>query len=288
MKDWLMIQDDIVLSTMCSQTSPKPTFFKSLKNNEKQIDYILTKGWYLRCNKGVEINDMMHMINEHRSVITTFTIFTSSKSSHYKNIEGKYDMIKHEQVNKQKKHRSWEVWARHKISRNYRINNNVVPEKVAVQKPQQRIRTLQQQPNAKILKRKQKSKVCVQEARWITVWWRQTKHMEDIVDVQDCTQSTKRSRIRVMNRLMLWKMRTQMQNSSWMWRIFRSQHSERGVRLYRGWSSWRTVRTSGRWERLCRLQCQLKHDEEEEDETTAVNETEEILIKKRRGNTKTH
>ena len=81
---------------MSRKTHQKQTTFICPKANEKQIDYILTKRRYLRYNKDAEANDMIHMGSDHRCVMATFTITTPGKSSHYKTIKGKHEIIKHE------------------------------------------------------------------------------------------------------------------------------------------------------------------------------------------------
>ena len=96
MKHWLMLQDYTALNTMYRKTPQKQTTFISPKGNDKQIDYILTKSKYLRYSKDAEANDMIHMGSDHRCVMATFTITTPGKSSRYKTIKGKHDIIKHE------------------------------------------------------------------------------------------------------------------------------------------------------------------------------------------------
>ena len=96
MKHWLMLQDYESLNTMYRKTPQKQMTFISPIGNEKQIDYILTKRRYLRYNKDAEANDMIHMGSDHRCVMATFTITMPGKNNHYKNTEGKQDMMKHE------------------------------------------------------------------------------------------------------------------------------------------------------------------------------------------------
>ena len=109
-------------------------------------------------------------------------------------------MIKHERSDQTEKHRSWEAWARKKIPRDHRKKKKPPQrkpqrkQKVKMLKHKQKMTTQQQQKqNEKMLKRKQKkSKECAREARWITAWRRQMKQVEDIVDVQNFAQWTKR------------------------------------------------------------------------------------------------
>ena len=75
MRHWLMLQDYTALNTMYRRTPHKQTTFISPKGNQKQLDYILTKGRYLRYN-----TDMIHMGSDHRCVMATFTITTLAKS----------------------------------------------------------------------------------------------------------------------------------------------------------------------------------------------------------------
>ena len=82
-------------STRCTEKTPQKQTI-SPKGNEKQIDYMLKKRRYLKYNKDAEANDMIHMGSNHRCVMATFTITTPGKSSHYKTIKGKHDIIKHE------------------------------------------------------------------------------------------------------------------------------------------------------------------------------------------------
>ena len=49
----------------------------------------------MRHNKDAEANDMIHMGSDHRCVMATLTITMPGKNNHYKNTEGKHDMIKH-------------------------------------------------------------------------------------------------------------------------------------------------------------------------------------------------
>ena len=98
-----MLQDYTALNTMYRKTPQKQTTFISPKGNEKHIDYILSKRRYLRYNKDAEANDMIHMGSGHRCVMATFTITTPGKSSQYKNLKGKYDMINHERSDQAEK-----------------------------------------------------------------------------------------------------------------------------------------------------------------------------------------
>ena len=66
------------------------------KDIKKQLDNRLIKRKYLRHNKDVEINDMIHMGSDHRCVLTIFTIIISEKNIQYKNTKKKHDMIEHE------------------------------------------------------------------------------------------------------------------------------------------------------------------------------------------------
>ena len=75
MKHWLMLQGYTGLNTMYRKTPQK-----------------LTKR---------RANDMIHMGRDHRCVMATITITTPGKSSHYKTIKGKNDIIKHEGETKQ-------------------------------------------------------------------------------------------------------------------------------------------------------------------------------------------
>ena len=96
MEHWLMLQDYTALNTMYRKTPQKQTTLMSPKGTDKQIDYILTKRRCLRYNKDAEANDMVHVGSDHRCVMATFTITTPEKSSRYKTIKGKHDIIKHE------------------------------------------------------------------------------------------------------------------------------------------------------------------------------------------------
>ena len=105
MKHWLMLQGYTAFTQHDVQKTPQkqPTFI-SPKDNEKQIDYMLTKRRYLRYNKDAEANDMIPMRSDHRCVMATFTITTLGKSSHYKIMKGKHDIIKHEGRDQTEKH----------------------------------------------------------------------------------------------------------------------------------------------------------------------------------------
>ena len=92
------------------------TTFVSPTGNEKRIDYILTKRRHLRHNKDAEANDMIHMGSDHRCVMATFTITMPGKHNHYKNTEGKHDMIKHEKRDQTGNN----IGARKKIPRDHR------------------------------------------------------------------------------------------------------------------------------------------------------------------------
>ena len=65
---------------MYRKTPQKQTAFASPNGNEKQIDYMLTKRRYLRCNKDAEANAMIHMGSDHRCVMDTFTVTTLGKN----------------------------------------------------------------------------------------------------------------------------------------------------------------------------------------------------------------
>ena len=94
MKHCLKLRGYTALNTMYRKTHQKQTTFTSPKGNVKQIDYMLTKRRYLRYNKDAEANDMIHMGSDHKCVMSTFTINTPGKRSHYETFKRKHDINK--------------------------------------------------------------------------------------------------------------------------------------------------------------------------------------------------
>ena len=74
MKQWLMIQNFAALNTLEKQVANRTP-----KGVEKQLDYILVNGKYLRCSKDAEANGMIHMGSDHRCVMVQFVITASKK-----------------------------------------------------------------------------------------------------------------------------------------------------------------------------------------------------------------
>ena len=122
MKHWLMLQDYTALNTMYRKTNQKQTTFICPEGNEKQINYILTKSRYLRryLRYNKDANDIIHMGSDHRCVMATFAITMPGRNKHYKNIEGKHDMIKRERSD----HTGKNIEVQKKIPRDHRNNNN--------------------------------------------------------------------------------------------------------------------------------------------------------------------
>ena len=59
---------------------------------KKQIDYILTKRWYLRHAEDAEANHMIHMGSDHRCVMAIFTInMPERKHSHQEYKKARHD-----------------------------------------------------------------------------------------------------------------------------------------------------------------------------------------------------
>ena len=82
MKHWMMLQGYTAPNTMYMKTPQKQTTFILQKEKEKQIDYILTKRWYLRHAKDAEANDMIHMGSDHRCVTAILTINMPERKEH--------------------------------------------------------------------------------------------------------------------------------------------------------------------------------------------------------------
>ena len=123
----------------------------------------------MKYNKDAEDHDMINMGSDHRCVMATFTITTPGKSSHYKTIEGKHDIIKREGRDQTGKNVEVE---KPELEKRYQefIDFFLTPpqkkqrkQKVKMQKHKQKMRTQQQRKQTMNMLKQKESKECAQE-----------------------------------------------------------------------------------------------------------------------------
>ena len=118
LKSWLMLNDYSALNTMFRKTPREQTSFVSPEGKEKQIDYILTKGRYLRNVKDAEANDMIHMGSDHRCFMATFLINTPGKDTHARRENKKHETTGYVEHEQKEKYQYRSIQARRNIPRN--------------------------------------------------------------------------------------------------------------------------------------------------------------------------
>ena len=74
LKECVMSQRLVALNTVCRKQADKQTTFRSANGQEKQLDCTLTSRRHLKFSKNAEVNDMLHMGSDHRSVMAQFVI----------------------------------------------------------------------------------------------------------------------------------------------------------------------------------------------------------------------
>ena len=72
MTQWLLEKNLFALNTMYKRISQKQVTYRTPKNGEKQLDYILTDRKHFSWSKDAEANDTIHTGSEHRCVMAQF------------------------------------------------------------------------------------------------------------------------------------------------------------------------------------------------------------------------
>ena len=79
MKQWLMLQKFVAISTTFRKTHQKRIKFRTREGVEKQLDYILVIRKNLKHSRDTEANDMIHIGSDQRSVMEQFVIPAATK-----------------------------------------------------------------------------------------------------------------------------------------------------------------------------------------------------------------
>ena len=75
MTQWLLENSLVALNTMYKKIPQKQVTYFTPKNEEKQLDYILTDRKHYSWSKDAEANDTVHMGSDHRCVMAYFEIW---------------------------------------------------------------------------------------------------------------------------------------------------------------------------------------------------------------------
>ena len=72
MTQWLFENKLVALNTMYKKTPQKQVTYRTSKEVEKQLDYILTDRKHYHWSRDAEANDTIHMGSDHRCVMARF------------------------------------------------------------------------------------------------------------------------------------------------------------------------------------------------------------------------
>ena len=74
MTEWLLENKLVAVNTMYQKIPQKQVTYRSPKNDEKQLDYILLDKKHLTWSRDAESTDILHMGSDHRCVMAMFEI----------------------------------------------------------------------------------------------------------------------------------------------------------------------------------------------------------------------
>ena len=76
MTQWLLENKLVAVNTMYQKIPQKQVTYRSPKNDEKQLDYVLLDKKHITWSKDAEATDILHMGSDHRCVMAKFEITT--------------------------------------------------------------------------------------------------------------------------------------------------------------------------------------------------------------------